>query len=187
MSVPKKLLNYLDKENAKYELVEHRTVYTAWDAAQTMHVKPQQIVKTLVVKLRGKVPALVLIPAHRNLDKKKFADVAYSLTQKAIKQLDKDPTAIPKEWGYPSADLKGKSYTIQFAKEAWMKQKVLGKIGATPPFGRLLKMPVFIDKSLLKEKELILNAGEYTASIKMKTNVFEKLEQPLAGSFSEKK
>jgi len=183
MSIPKKLINYLDKESVKYELIEHRTVFTAWDMAQTMHVKPQQIVKTLVVKLRGKVPALVLIPAHRNLDKKKFSNVAYNLTQKVIK----NPDSVPAEWNYPSPDLKGKSYPVEFAKEKWMKEKLMGKIGATPPFGRSLKLPVFMDKALLKEKELILNSGDYNTSIKMKAKDFDKLEQPLSGSFSIKK
>jgi prolyl-tRNA editing enzyme YbaK/EbsC (Cys-tRNA(Pro) deacylase) len=214
MSVPKKLINYLDKEGVKYELAEHKTVFTAWDMSQTMHVKPQQIVKTLVVKLRGKVPALVLIPAHRNLDKKKFANVAYNLTQKARKELarperspdssgrvegsrekktstlrqaQRDNSSIPTEWNYPSPDLKGKSYPVEFAKEKWMKEKLMGKIGATPPFGRSLKLPVFIDKALLKEKELIFNTGDYNTSIKMKAKDFAKLEQPLAGSFSMKK
>jgi len=183
MSVPKKLISYLEKNKAKYELDEHRTVFTAWDMAQTMHVKPQQIVKTLVVKLRGKVPALVLIPANKNLDKKKFGNVAYQVTQKAIK----DPDSVPDEWGYPSPNLKGKSYPVDFAKEKWMKEKLMGKIGATPPFGRLLKMPVFMDKALLKEKDLILNSGDYNTSIKIKAKIFEKLEQPLSGSFSVKK
>jgi prolyl-tRNA editing enzyme YbaK/EbsC (Cys-tRNA(Pro) deacylase) len=183
MPVPKKILNYLDSEKARYEIVEHRTVFTAWDAAATMHVKPQQIVKTLVVKLRGKVPALVLLPANKNLDKKKFADVAYSLTQKAIK----DPESVPKEWSYPSPDLKGKSYPVEFAKEKWMKEKMLGKIGATPAFGRAVKLPVFMDKSMLKEKELIFNSGDYNFSIKMKSQDFVKLENPLTGTFAVKK
>lgn len=183
MPVPKKLINYLEGEKAKYDVVEHRTVFTALDAAATMHVKPQQIVKTLVIKLRGKVPALVLLPANRNLDKKKLADVAYNLTQKVIK----DPEMVPKEWGYPSPDLKGKSYPIDFAKEKWMKEKLMGKIGATPAFGRMLKLPVFMDKALLKEKDLIFNSGDYQISIKMTAKNFEKLERPLTGTFSMKK
>jgi len=183
MPVPKKLINYLEKENAKHEIVDHRTVFTALDAAATMHVKPQQIVKTLVIKLRGKVPAIVLLPANKNLDKKKLATVAYTLTQKVVK----DPDLAPKEWSFPSPDLKGKSYPVEFAKEKWMKEKLIGKIGATPAFGRMLKLPVFMEKALLKEKDLIFNSGDYQASIKMKPKNFEKLEKPLIGIFSMKK
>lgn len=183
MSIPKKLFNYLETEKAKYETIEHRMVFTALDAAATMHVKPQQIVKTLVVKLRGKVPALVLLPANKNLDKKKFADVAYNLTQKVIK----DPDLVPKEWNYPSPDLKGKSYPVEFAKEKWMKEKIIGKIGATPAFGRTMKLPVFMEKTLLKEKDLIFNSGDYQTSIKMTAKNFEKLERPLTGTFAMKK
>lgn len=183
MPAPKKLINYLDSEKAKYEVVEHRMVFTALDAAATMHVKPQQIVKTLVIKLRGKVPALVLLPANKNLDKKKLADVAYNLTQKVIK----NPEMVPKEWTYPSPDLKGKSYPVEFAKEKWIKEKLIGKIGATPAFGRALKLPVFMEKTLLKEKDLIFNSGDYQVSIKMTTKNFVNLEQPLTGTFSMKK
>ncbi|RLG90175.1 MAG: hypothetical protein DRO36_06545 [Candidatus Hecatellales archaeon] len=67
MPIPKKLLNHLDKNKTKYEILKHRTVYTAYDAAQTMKRKLQEIAKTLLVKADKKY-YLVVIPAHYKLD-----------------------------------------------------------------------------------------------------------------------
>lgn len=67
MPIPKKLLNHLDKNKVKYEVMKHRTVYTAYDAAQTMKRKLQEIAKTLLIKA-DKNYYLVVIPAHYKLD-----------------------------------------------------------------------------------------------------------------------
>ena len=178
------------KEKIEYELVEHKQVYTAWDLACTLHVKPQQVVKTVVVCLRNKVPVLVLIAAHRKLDFKKLGNVAFNEVQKIAKlklRAKKGEEVVPKEWGFPPPELRGKSYKVSFAKEKWMKEKLIGKMGVTPAFGRLLKLPVFIDKPLLKEKELFFNSGDYKVAIKINTSDFVKIERPLVGNFSLKK
>ncbi|MFA4998911.1 MAG: YbaK/EbsC family protein [Candidatus Paceibacterota bacterium] len=75
MPIPKKLVNFLDKSKAKYEVLEHKTVYTAFDKAKTLRVKENIIGKTLVVKI-DKNYALVLVPANKNLDKDKFRKTA---------------------------------------------------------------------------------------------------------------
>lgn len=67
MAIPKKVLNYLEKAKAKFEVLEHRTVYTAYDLAQTTKSKLQEIAKTLLVKV-DKDYYLVVLPAHYKLD-----------------------------------------------------------------------------------------------------------------------
>lgn len=67
MSIPKKVLNYLEKNKIKYEEVAHKTVYTAFDLANTLKEKLQNIAKTLVIKADGK-HYLIVIPAHYRLD-----------------------------------------------------------------------------------------------------------------------
>mgnify|MGYP000630866591 CR=1 FL=1 len=75
MAIPAKVQKFLDGAKVKYEPVEHRTVYTAYDKAATLKV-PQKIVgKTLVMKL-DKELGLVLIPANKNLDKQKLKKLA---------------------------------------------------------------------------------------------------------------
>ena len=41
MAILKSVLNLLDKNKIKYEVIEHRKVFTAWDLSQTEHIKPE--------------------------------------------------------------------------------------------------------------------------------------------------
>jgi len=164
MAILKSLQNLLEKNNIKHEIIDHKTVYTAYDNAETQHLKPQEVVKTLVMKINAKKYALALISANKNLDKKKF-----------LKEINK--------WLKKEGEKAVKS--IEFAKEVWMKKNVKGKIGATVPFGSLSKMTTFIDRGLLKNKNLIINTGDYKISIKLATKKFLGLEKMIMGSFSE--
>ena len=154
MSIPSKIINFLDKNKAKYEIIKHRTVYTAFDKAATLRVTPKIIGKTLVVKL-DKNPALILIPASKNLDKQKLKKIA------KIKSID----FIKEAW--MKKNLKGI------------------KIGAVPPFGNLWKLQTFVDRGLTQNPKIIINGGEYTFSIKIKAGDMKKLIPDLMmGNFS---
>lgn len=162
MSIPKKIINYLDKNDYKYEIVEHKTTHTAWDVSQTKKINPREIVKTLVVKIDSDY-ALAMIPADKNLDKKKLLKTINAEKKKAgektIKKLD-------------------------FAKEAWMKKNIPGKLGAVPPFGELLKMDIYVDNLVLKNKKIYLGSGDYESSIYMTVNEYLKKEDIKKGSFN---
>jgi len=174
MSIPKKLLNYLQAKKIKYELLQHKTVYTAFDLAQTLRLKPREVVKSLVVRLNDKEPVLVMLTADKNLDKKKFLNVVNAwLTHKKA-----PPAAV-----LLREKLRGKARTLAFAKEKWMREKVLGKPGATPPFAGLLKMPLFIDKQALTLKKLLLNSGDYETSLILNVAEFKKHEPFIEGRF----
>jgi len=150
MAIPKKILNFLEKNKIKYEILKHRTVYTAFDKAKTLKVPEKMVGKTLILKTDGKL-AIALIGANKNLDLKKFKKVAHPLC------------------GYPKK--------IDFASEKLIKNKFKGvKVGAIPPFGKLWDLPVFIDSPLIKEKEIILPAGDYNFSIKIKKGEIKKLD-----------
>jgi len=69
-----KLLKFLDKNKVKYEKILHRTVFTAYDKAQTLKVPEKIVGKTLVLN-SGKKFTFVLIPANKNLDKIKFKKI----------------------------------------------------------------------------------------------------------------
>jgi prolyl-tRNA editing enzyme YbaK/EbsC (Cys-tRNA(Pro) deacylase) len=165
MAISKKVINYLEKNKYKYKLVEHRTTYTAWDTAQTEKIRPQEVAKQLVLKLDTDY-VLALIPANRNLDKVKFLKTVNALRKKAKLKVYKK---------------------VDFAKEVWMKKNILGKVGATPPFRELLKLEIFIDSLLSKNKKIYVGSGEYTESIVVNMGQFLKIEQPIKGVFSKKK
>lgn len=160
--ISSKIINYLDKNKYKYDIIEHRKTYTAWDTAQTEKVKPQEVAKSLVM-MADKESIIALLPSNRNLDKKKLLKLINDNRKKqGLKTCKK----------------------IDFAKEIWMKKNVLGKVGATPPFSGILKMDIYVDKLLSKNKKIYVGSGEYTASIRVAANQYIKNEKPVTGSFS---
>lgn len=85
MSIPKKVKNYLDKNQAKYDEVLHRKVYTAYDAAQTLKKELKEVAKNLLIKA-DKGYALIVVPADRKLNLNKIK-----------KALGAKKVSIPKE------------------------------------------------------------------------------------------
>ncbi|MDD5342214.1 MAG: YbaK/EbsC family protein [Patescibacteria group bacterium] len=75
MATPKKLLQYLDKNKIKYQVVKHKTVYTAYDVAQTLRLKLPQIAKTLLVQIDGGL-GLAVLSASSRLDFNKLKVLA---------------------------------------------------------------------------------------------------------------
>ena len=61
-----KLQDYLEEQHAPYKLVEHETTYTAQESAARSHVLPQQLAKTVIVKLDGAL-AMAVLPANRHI------------------------------------------------------------------------------------------------------------------------
>ena len=148
MPIAKKLEKFLKENKIKYAPIKHRTVFTAYDKAQTLKVPEKIIGKTLTVKM-DKNYGLVLIPANKNLDKMKFKKAT------KIKSMD-------------------------FVKEAWVKKNLKGvKVGAVPPLGNLWKMPTIIDRSLMNQPKIIVNAGNWNWSIKINPAIFKKAIQDL--------
>lgn len=165
MTISKKIIKYLEDKKYKYEICPHKTVYTAWDKSQTKKVKPQEVAKSLVLKA-DKDYVLALVPSNRLLDVKKLLKFANEKRKKNG----------------------GKAYKkLNLAREAWMKKNILGRVGATPPFQELLKMEIFMDKLLAKNKKVYVGSGEYTDSIKIDTKQYLKLENMATGNFSKKK
>ncbi len=160
-----KIKNYLDKNKYKYDIIEHRKTYTAWDTAQTEKAKPQEVAKTLVMMV-DKGHIIAVLASNRNLDKKKLLKIINEdLKKQGLKTYKK----------------------IDFAKESWMKKNVPGKVGATPPFSGILKLDIYMDKLLSRNKKIYIGSGEYTASIRVAAVQYIKNEKPVMGNFSIKK
>lgn len=164
--ISKKIIDYLDKNKYKYEIIKHRVTYTSWDTAQTEKVKPQEVAKTLIMKT-DREWIIAVLPSNRNLDKKSLLKVINSKMSKE----------------------EGKKFKkIDFADEKWLKKNIkIGKLGAIPPFCELLKKSIYFDKLLMKNKKIYLNSGEYNASIRIDSNQYLKIEKPIIGNFSIKK
>ncbi len=154
MAISKSLEKLLKANKIKYELVEHRKVFTAIDAAVTQHEKLSEVAKAVLLKGKKNL-YLAVLPAGNNCD------------FKALSKLATDKLSMAKE------------------KDITLKLKT--KVGLIAPFGSLFKLPVFIDKKLLKNKKINLPAGSYTESVVMNVKDYLKLEKPTAGNFAIKK
>lgn len=160
----KDLTKYLDKAKVKYEVLEHKTVYTAMDKAGTLHQDPKSIAKTTVLKLDSQDYAIALVAANKLLDKGKIKTIINDQRKKAGQKVFKK---------------------VDFAKEAWMKKNISGQLGATPPFGSLWNLPTYADSSLLARPKIIVNAGDYNISLQLTKAAFQKaLPDIVKGSFS---
>ena len=151
MAIPKTTKAYLDKKLAKYEELTHKTVYTAYDAAQTLRRELKEIAKSLLIAT-DKAYIIAVVPAHMRIDLGKL--------KKALKA---------KKVSIPNEKIMVKIFKV--------------KPGAMTAFGGLHKVEVWVDKNLLKTKEVILSAGSFTDSVRMKAKDFIEMEQAKLASF----
>lgn len=158
----KKLLKKLEESKLKYEVIKHRKVFTAYDAAATLHVKLNMIAKSLLVKMNkplahGQKPySIAIVPADKNIDLKKLAKVMSTKEVRVTK--------------------------VELPKEGAMKTHFKVKPGTMSAFGSLYKIPLFVDKSL--KGGVLFSSGEFTESVKMAVKDLIKFEQAKEGNFS---
>lgn len=79
-----------------------------------------------------------------------------------------------------------KAKTVSLAKEKEMLTKFKVKPGAMTPFGSLYKVSVIMDKSLLKAEKVLMGAGSFTESLRLKMKHYLKAEQPATAKISTK-
>jgi Ala-tRNA(Pro) deacylase len=74
MTILKKLKDYLEKNQVRYEVGCHERVYTSQEIAAAMHVPGKELAKVVMVKADGRMVMLVL-PASYRVDTKKVKKV----------------------------------------------------------------------------------------------------------------
>ncbi|MDD5032084.1 MAG: YbaK/EbsC family protein [Patescibacteria group bacterium] len=161
VKLPERVAKYLKDSGVKHNVLEHRTVYTAMDAANTMKRKMGEIAKSLLVQA-DKDYFLVLLPADYNLDFKKLGQCLGMQTGKKVK-------------------------TVKIPGEKIMAEALKIKAGTMSAFGQLNKLPVIMDKSLAKAKKAVFSSGSFNHSVEMAVKDFVKLENAVLGSFGIKK
>lgn len=73
---------------------------------------------------------------------------------------------------------------VELATEAEFKDRFPDcETGAMPPFGNLYELPVFVDDSLTRDKEIVFNACSHRELIRMAYADFEQLVKPKVLSF----
>ncbi|PIR66656.1 MAG: hypothetical protein COU51_02975 [Parcubacteria group bacterium CG10_big_fil_rev_8_21_14_0_10_36_14] len=76
-----------------------------------------------------------------------------------------------------------KAKKVELANEKSVRKLLNTKLGALHPFTGIHKVELLLDKALLKSKEVIINAGSFTESLRMKTKDLHKLEDAKVGEF----
>jgi Ala-tRNA(Pro) deacylase len=71
----RKLMEYLDKNGIRYEVISHPLAYTAQGVAAAAHIAGKDVAKTVIVKIDGK-PVMTVLPAPRRLDLQELRKVA---------------------------------------------------------------------------------------------------------------
>jgi Ala-tRNA(Pro) deacylase len=100
--------------------------------------------------------------------------VAKTLILKADKNLIFILIPADRKLDFRKAKKLGKK--VNLATERLIKNKIKGvKVGAVPPFGSLWKIPTIADSSFKREKEIILNSGDWEYSIKVSPKDLERL------------
>ena len=73
---------------------------------------------------------------------------------------------------------------VELATEGEFKDRFPDcETGAMPPFGNLYELPVFVDDSLTRDKEIVFNACSHRELIRMAYADFETLVKPKVLSF----
>lgn len=150
--ISKKVLSYLDSQKIPYRVMDHKKVYTAYDAAQTLKVKLSDLVKSLMVRV-DKDYYLVAVPSHKNVD--------FGLLKKALKKVGAKVTRL------------------DLVKEKNLTKVFKLKPGGLTSFAALHKVQAVIDKDLQKAKQIVVSGGSLTQSLQLKAKDFLSLNKPL--------
>jgi Ala-tRNA(Pro) deacylase len=58
------------------------------------------------------------------------------------------------------------------------------EVGAMPPFGNLYNVPVYVDRSLTEDPEIVFQAGTHRDTMKIRYADYERLAKPKTGEFA---
>ena len=155
MSVPARLKSFLDSNQIPYESLSHSTTYTAQGTATLMQISGKEVAKTVVLRA-GELGEETIL--------------AVLPGPKHVK-LDKLAAAIGKP--------------VRLATELEFSNLFPDcELGAMPPFGALYNLPVYVDESLAKDKEVLFNAGTHHDAVRMTYEDFVRLAEPKICAFT---
>lgn len=161
----------LDEAKVKYNILEHKIVFTAHDVSATTKKKLGEIAKVVLVKVTGSRPVILNAVKDPLNSKDYFALIILP----AGKYVD--------FFGIKKA-LKAKK--VSMASEKDITKYLKTKVGLLHPFGSVYNLQTLLDKGLSRAKKMIASAGTYTHSVELAVKDFEKLVKPVKGVFAKK-
>lgn len=154
---PIDLIKYLESKKINPKILEHKTVYTAYDVANTLKRKLDDIVKSLLVKADNYY-YIVCLPANQNLDFDKIQKAIEGVVGKKIK-------------------------AIKIPSEKVMAEMLKLKNQGMSAFGGFHNLPVIAEKKLANLKKAVFSSGSFNHSVEMGAKQFINLENAVLASF----
>jgi Ala-tRNA(Pro) deacylase len=78
-----------------------------------------------------------------------------------------------------------KAPDVRLAQESEFRDLFPGcDVGAMPPFGNLYGLPVYADRALEKDEEIVFNAGTHTLTVKLRWRDYATLVNPVMADFT---
>jgi Ala-tRNA(Pro) deacylase len=143
--------NYLEEQGIRYEVVEHRTTYTAEAEARAAGVPPDDVAKTVVLR-DGDSYRLAVIPASARLDLDKARGLFHAGDSLRL--------ATEQEM---AADFSG------------------FEVGALPPIGPMLPAAEVLDSSLLEHERILFTGGDHRHGVLIDPNDLVEVTQARVG------
>jgi Ala-tRNA(Pro) deacylase len=122
-----------------FELLPHAPVETALAEARVLHVAPEEVAKTVVVRT-GSGYLRAVLPASERLDLRKLRGL-----------------------------VGGDKHTHLAAEEDLQRDYPEFQLGAIPPFGGARSDPIVVDRRLIGLASVVVEAGTHDASIRLST------------------
>jgi Ala-tRNA(Pro) deacylase len=132
------LTNALDKAGVEYELLPHAHTETALAEAEALGVSPDDVAKTLVVKVPGGYTRVV-VQASGRLDLRKLREI-HGAGKHAVRLATEEEL----RQDYPEFDL-----------------------GAVPPIGGGRRDPVVVDPKVAAQETVVIEAGSHDESVRL--------------------
>ena len=153
MSIPKRVLTHLKEKKIAFETVAHKKVFTAYDLAQTLGEKLENIAKTLLVKVE--------------LPKIEKKGTRYYVV------------AVPASY---RIDLKAVQKYLKAVKTELANEKEMVKVGMLPgagtPFVSMYNdVGLLLDHSLARVSKGLVRAESFTDSLRIKIKDLIKAEE----------
>jgi Ala-tRNA(Pro) deacylase len=139
--------SYLDDQGVAYEVVEHRTTYTAGAEARAAGVPAQDVAKTIVLR-DDQGYRLAVVPASERLDLEKARELFGA----------------------------GKSLRLASEEEMGTEFGSF-EVGALPPIGPMLPAPEVLDRRLLDHERILFAGGDHRHGVLMDPNDLVEVTQ----------
>jgi Ala-tRNA(Pro) deacylase len=154
MSVPQRLRSFLDSNCVPYQSLSHSTTYTAQGTATMMQISGKEVAKTVVLQA-GVHGDETILAVLPGPRHVRFEKLAAAIGKPVRLATEDEFRSL-----FPDCEL-----------------------GAMPPFGTLYNLPVYVDESLAKDKEVVFNAGTHHDAVRMAYEDFVRLANPRVCSF----